>query len=313
MFMYMKLDLQRRISACRTAVPRTLSRYRCMRLPVHCDCTAARLPCVFTLLKIQASIHVHVHELYSAEYPCMVKVCAPGQRRVYMYITKMTRTRANFTSLVCTAFLLSVVCYAAQERQKASCSGSPQNALHCLVILLWISFPLPPHDRRDRPASSPTPPIAAGANTPVSVSNSSIVLAAATDAAIPPPSNDVRLPNPAPPKFSDDRPLDWLYGINDGNNSIIWMDGDCVSLSRSSGLQSASEEKPEPTFSSPPDSSIVPSPNVTDFWSSATIGITWFFRQLLFLFSSCFHHLIFPSLIFGLSFCCRECHVQSWA
>ena len=85
-----------------------------------CDCTAARLPCVFTSLKIQASIHVHVHvhELYSAEYPaCMVKVCAPrvGQRCVYMYITKMTRTRANFTSLVCTAFLLSVVCYAAQD------------------------------------------------------------------------------------------------------------------------------------------------------------------------------------------------------
>ena len=105
-----------------------------MHGPVHCDCTAARLPCVLTLLKIQASIHVHVHELYSAEYPCMVKVCAPGQRHVYMYITKMTRTRANFTSLVCTAFLLSVVCYAAQERQKASWSGSPQNALHCLVI-----------------------------------------------------------------------------------------------------------------------------------------------------------------------------------
>ena len=52
----------------------------------------------------------------------------------------MTRTRANFTSLVCTAFLLSVVCYAAQERQKASRSGSPQNALHCLVInqFIWI-------------------------------------------------------------------------------------------------------------------------------------------------------------------------------
>ena len=44
--------------------------------------------------------------LQPAEYRCMVKVCAPwvGQRRVYMYTTKKTRTRANFTSLVCTAF-----------------------------------------------------------------------------------------------------------------------------------------------------------------------------------------------------------------
>ena len=41
--------------------------------------------------------------------------------------------QANFTSLVCTAFLLSVVCYAVQERQKAFRSGSPHNALHCLV------------------------------------------------------------------------------------------------------------------------------------------------------------------------------------
>ena len=30
----------------------------------------------------------------------------------------------------------------------------------------------------------------------------------------------------------------------------------------------------EPTFSSQPDSSLAPSPNLTDFWSSATIGIT---------------------------------------
>ena len=77
------------------------------------------------------SLHQAVHELYSAEYRCMVKVCAPcvGQCRVYMYITKMTRTWANFTSLVCTASLLSVVCYAVQERQKAFRSGSPQNAL----------------------------------------------------------------------------------------------------------------------------------------------------------------------------------------
>ena len=162
------------------------------------------------------------------------------------------------------------------------------------IISNGYPSPLPHNDRRDRPASSPTPPIAAGANTPFSVSNSSIVLAAATDTAIPPPSNDVRLPNPAPPKFSDDRPLDWLYGINDGNNSIIWMDGDCVSISRSSGFQSASEERPEPTFSSPPDSSIVPSPNVIDFWSSATIGITWLFRQILLLFlSELYIYLIF--------------------
>ena len=105
-FMYMKLGLQRRISACRTACSTKdpAARYRCMSLPLHmhCDCTAARLPCVFTLLKIQASIHVHVHELYSAEYRCMVKVCVPcvGQRRVYMSCTcispkLMTRTRAN--------------------------------------------------------------------------------------------------------------------------------------------------------------------------------------------------------------------------
>ena len=135
MFMYMKLGLQRRISACRTAAPRTLARCRCMRKPLHCDCTAVRLPWVFTLLKIQASIHVHVHELYSAEYRCMVKVCTPcvGRRRIYIYITKMTRTWANFTSLVCTASLLSVVCYP-QERQKAFHSGSPQNVLHCLVV-----------------------------------------------------------------------------------------------------------------------------------------------------------------------------------
>ena len=46
----------------------------------------------------------------------------------------MTRTQANFTSLVFTAFLLSVVCYAAQERQKAFRSGSPKDALHCLVF-----------------------------------------------------------------------------------------------------------------------------------------------------------------------------------
>ena len=93
MFMYTKLGLQRRISVCRTAAPRTLARYRCMHQPLHCDCTAARLPCVFTLLKIQASINVHVHEtLQPAEYWCMVKVCAPwvGHCRVHMYITKNT-------------------------------------------------------------------------------------------------------------------------------------------------------------------------------------------------------------------------------
>ena len=85
-----------------------------------CIATARLRACNVCLLhwKLQASIlvHVHVHELYSAEYPCMVKVCAPcvGQRCVYMYIivTKMTRTRANFTSLVCTAFfaLRCVLC-----------------------------------------------------------------------------------------------------------------------------------------------------------------------------------------------------------
>ena len=46
------------------------------------------------------------------------------------------RTGSNFTSLVCSAFLLSVACYAAQERQKAFHSGSPQNALHFLVIFI---------------------------------------------------------------------------------------------------------------------------------------------------------------------------------
>ena len=198
------------------------------------------------------------------------------------------------------------------------------------------SSPLPPCDR---PASSPTPPIAAAATTPFSVSNLSIVLAAATDAAIPPPSNDVRLSNLAPPKFSDDRPLDWqtsltagvdrnnlcageqqfhnvrarlsgslsttnandrdhaialqprmaththaqLYSappsssatqrdmrvltkdeINDGINSIL--DRDCVPLSRSSRFQSTSlRPDHEPNFSSLPDSSLAPTPNVTDF------------------------------------------------
>ena len=165
-----------------------------------------------TLLKIQASIHVHVHELYSAEYRCMIKVCVPcvGQRRVYMYMyypgqkkepssrfaARSRRTlfhvwymldqaqsaqdksrgqsriapcrpliapdrawyhtwnsillaanlddgsffvqgsrpgpgKFHITRLQC--ILLSVVCYAAQELQQAFRSGSPQNALHCLV------------------------------------------------------------------------------------------------------------------------------------------------------------------------------------
>ena len=82
--------------------------------------------------------------------------------------------------------------------------------------------PLPPHDRQDRPASSPTQPIAAAATTPFSVSNSStcIVLAAGTDAANPPPSNDVRLPNLAPSKFSNDRSLDWQTSLTAGVDRI---------------------------------------------------------------------------------------------
>ena len=242
------------------------------------------------------------------------------------------------------------------------------------------SSPLPPHDRRDSPASSPTPPIAAGANTPFSVSTSSIVLAAATDAAIPTPSDDIRLPNLAPPKFSDDRPLDWQTSLtagvdrnnlcagvqqfhyararlsgsttndsananyrdhaiaqqqphmaahtnaqlhsappcssdtqrqrdlrvqkndvnNDGINSI--MDRDCLRLSRSSGFQSTLL-RPEPTFSSPPDSSLAPSLNVTDFWSSATIGITWLFRQI--------RQILSVLLVYTFLFR-RECHDKPW-
>ena len=105
---------------------------------MHCDCTAARLPCVFTLLKIQALIHVHVHELYSAEYPC-----APcqGQRHVYMYITKMTRTRANFTSLVCTtAFLgaLPIYCLSILEERPGALP------IYCLPLKSWKNdFTLP--------------------------------------------------------------------------------------------------------------------------------------------------------------------------
>ena len=146
--MCMKLGLQRRISACRTAAPCTkdpgnvstvASFFFFASIILHCIATArlrayTRLPYVFTSLKIQASIHVHVHELYSAEYRCMVKVCAPcvGQRCVYMSITKMTRTQ---TSLLNSLHFCSSLCAttAAQERQKAFRSGLPQNALHCLV------------------------------------------------------------------------------------------------------------------------------------------------------------------------------------
>ena len=85
---------------------------------------------------------VDVHERYSAEYPCMVKVCAPclGQRRVYMYITNMPGpgqiSHRSFALHFCCPF----VCYAPQERQKASRSGSPQNALHCLVTRQCRAF-----------------------------------------------------------------------------------------------------------------------------------------------------------------------------
>ena len=93
------------------------------KVSVHAQASALRLhgcALVFTLLKIQASSHVHIHELYSAEYRCISEVCAPcicvGQRRMYMCITKMTRTGENllinFTSLVCSAFfaLRCVLC-----------------------------------------------------------------------------------------------------------------------------------------------------------------------------------------------------------
>ena len=88
--------------------------------------------------------HVHIHELHSAEYRCMVKVCVTcvGQRCVYMYmyITSSVHHqndqepgKIHITRFQC--ILLSVVCYAAQERQKAFRSDSPQNALHSLVLL----------------------------------------------------------------------------------------------------------------------------------------------------------------------------------
>ena len=102
-------------------------------MPLHCDCTSVRLPCVFTLLKIQASIHVHVHELYSAEYRCMVRVCAPcvGQRRVY--ITKMTRTRANFTLIF--ALRCMLCCRGTSEsvslRLAPECSALPSKTPTC--------------------------------------------------------------------------------------------------------------------------------------------------------------------------------------
>ena len=135
MFMYMKLGLQCRISSCRTAAP-SLGKVSMHALASALRLHGCALACHVCLLYWKYRLwFMYIHELYSAEYRCMVKVCAPcvGQRRIDMYITKMTRTRANSTSLVCIAFLLSVVSWAAQERQKAFCSGSPQNALHCLV------------------------------------------------------------------------------------------------------------------------------------------------------------------------------------
>ena len=70
----------------------------------------------------------------------MVKVCAPcpGQRRVYILVhvhhqNDQDPGKFHIARLHC--ILPSVVCYAAQERQKASRSGSPQNALHCLVYV----------------------------------------------------------------------------------------------------------------------------------------------------------------------------------
>ena len=83
-------------------------------------------------------VHVHVHELDSAEYRCMVKVCAPcvGQRRVYIMVhvhhqNDQDQGKFHIARLHCSFALRCVLC--CPERQKASHSGSPQNALHCLV------------------------------------------------------------------------------------------------------------------------------------------------------------------------------------
>ena len=65
MFMYMKLGLQRRISDPGKVLMHALA----SALQLH-GCALAM--CVI-LLKIQASIHVHVHELHSAEHRCMVR------------------------------------------------------------------------------------------------------------------------------------------------------------------------------------------------------------------------------------------------
>ena len=55
MFMYMKLGLQQRISACHAAMPRTLARYALASALRLYGCALA-IVC-FTLLKIQASSH----------------------------------------------------------------------------------------------------------------------------------------------------------------------------------------------------------------------------------------------------------------
>ena len=73
-------------------------------------------------------VHVHVHHQNDQD---------PG--------------KFHITRLQC--ILLSVVCYAAQERQKAFRSGSPQNALHCLVYT--GTYPSPPSPS---PLLLPPPP-----------------------------------------------------------------------------------------------------------------------------------------------------------
>ena len=137
-----------------------------VKVSMHALACALRLHgCALAMcasLKIQASIHVHVHvhELYSAEYPCMVQVCAPcvGQRCVYMYITKMTRTRANLkfhiARLHCIFALHCVLCCPGTSesvslRLAPECSALPSyanglfNSLGFLFAILaqyWSSF-----------------------------------------------------------------------------------------------------------------------------------------------------------------------------
>ena len=129
--MSMKLGLLRRIPACRTAVPRTgMEHALASALRLH-SCALAM--CV-TLLKLQASSHVHVHELHSAESQCMRPM--RRQRRIMnMYNTRMTRAGANWkvTSLLCFAFCSSFCAVLPRNVSKRWLRLAPE-CLHCLVF-----------------------------------------------------------------------------------------------------------------------------------------------------------------------------------